>query len=232
MAGGMSMPSTSQAQAQAGVEQPHDHYHQYVLAAVPSMPPSLQATAVNYWPQQQATDTPMYPGPAVSNDIELADWDNTTLPSLSSLPAPSTVLGPAAVGHNMPTSQQQDAEYPGPAVSNEQLQKILPPPSLSATAAEESYLDDELKVLREYPEPADSNDLLLKMLPLPTLPAPDSGGYQLDDEFNLCCEMQQKQPAMSPCRFPKLDHDDLPPMLTDEENQLYACTLDELLGQE
>ena len=167
----------SEEQAQASIGQPHDYYHQYALAAAPSAPgpsswanpprqldagcmaltgsppaslmaPSLQATATSMCPQQQGV-----------NEFELADWDNTLpmAPSLSALLAPSTVSEPAAVGHNLPTSQQQDAEHPGPAVSNEQLLKMLLPPPLPvpATAAEVGYLDDEFKVLCEM-QPAAS----------------------------------------------------------------------------
>jgi hypothetical protein len=177
--GGMPVPSTSQA---------NDYYH--VFADAPLMVPSLQPTAVNYCPQQQATGMPMWPQQQVGNDFELADWDSKP-PSLPPLLAPSTVSGSEAIGHSLPTSQQQDAEYPGPAVSNEQPLTTLPPSVVTVlgTAAEGNYLDNEFKVL---------------------------------------CEMQQEQPAASPCWLPMLDDDDDLPMLMDEEN--YTCTIDELLG--
>ncbi|XP_047085732.1 NAC domain-containing protein 46-like [Lolium rigidum] len=177
--GGMPVHSTSQA---------NDYYH--VFADAPHMVPSLQPTAVNYCPQQQATGTPMWPQQQAGNDFELADWDSKP-PSLPPLLAPSTASGSEAIGHSLPTSQQQDAEYPGPAVSNEQPLTTLPPSVVTVlgTAAEGDYLDNEFKVL---------------------------------------CEMQQEQPAASPCWLPMLDDDDDLPMLMDEEN--YTCTIDELLG--
>jgi hypothetical protein len=112
----------------------------------PLMAPSLQVTTENCSPISPLPQllslqalSPMLPQHLAVNDFALADWDNMLL-----LLPPSP---PAAFAHGLPTSQQQDAEYPGPADSNELL-KMLQPPTLPAPDSQ-GCQDDEFKVWPE-----------------------------------------------------------------------------------
>ncbi|KAK1644686.1 hypothetical protein QYE76_062491 [Lolium multiflorum] len=117
----------------------------------PLTAPSLQVTTENCSPISPLPQllslqalSPMSPQHLAINDFALADWDNMLL-----LP-PSP---PAAFAHGLPTPQQQDAEYPGPADSNELL-KMLQPPTLPAPDSQ-GCQDDEFKVWPEM-QPATS----------------------------------------------------------------------------
>ncbi|KAM0875115.1 hypothetical protein ACQ4PT_037002 [Festuca glaucescens] len=169
-------PAASTSQAQASVGQAHDYYHQGAFRdatsapepgswvtltsadspgqlqagcmgltgspRAPLMAPSLQVTTENCSPISPPPQlSPMSPQHLAVDDFAPADWDNMLL-----LPPP-----PAAFAHGLPTLQQQDAEYPGPADSNELL-KMLQPPTLPAPDSQ-GCQDDEFKVWREMQPP-------------------------------------------------------------------------------